>query len=448
MDVMPSMNSSAGVSPAMNLVTATGTGANAGQAAAFGAALSAAEVAVGGQSGVVGPEGGQAPATGAGGAPPAPGDAEALDQAALSAMLGMTGAVEVRRPVLTSLQTHAKSGGAGALVRGGLLGAASAAPLAAAGLAALTGALQGPPGEGGGARAALDALQGAGAQQAFTQQLAQMLATRTGPLPTFGGTANTSTPESVTLGGRGARATDGESADGLDDGDAALELDVDAVEGAETTVALTLSAEAQRVKAEADLAAALGGQRGAHAKLGHMGEGATPGQLFTPTQAPVSTTPAAPLSTYVSTLPALPEGVSESAVLRQIDDGLRMVTEGGRTAAEIRLEPAELGKMHVRLELEGAQARLYVTTEHAGVRDLVAQGLDQLRRDLLAQGLHSVHVEVRQQDQRSGQGRRDERRPDEDGAVVLDDGVAEATPALRSLSGRGGGARGRLDLTA
>ena len=104
--------------------------------------------------------------------------------------------------------------------------------------------------------------------------------------------------------------------------------------------------------------------------------------------------------------------------------------------------------MHVRLELEGTQARLYVTTEHAGVRDLVAQGLDQLRRDLLAQGLHSVHVEVRQQDQRSGQGRRDEHRPDEDGAVLLEDGVAEATPAQRSLSGRSGGARGRLDLTA
>ena len=146
MDVMPSMNLSAGVSPAMNLVTATGTGASAGQAAAFGAALSAAEVAVGGQPGVVGSGGGQAPATGAGGAPPTPSDAEALDQAALSAMLGMTGAIEVRRPVLTGLQTHANSGGAGASLRGGLLGAASAAPLAAAGLAALTDAVQGPPG--------------------------------------------------------------------------------------------------------------------------------------------------------------------------------------------------------------------------------------------------------------------------------------------------------------
>jgi flagellar hook-length control protein FliK len=250
----------------------------------------------------------------------------------------------------------------------------------------------------------------------------------------------------VTIGGRGARTADDESLDSLDDGDAALDLDT--VEGAENTATLMLNAEAQHVKAEADLAAVLSGQRSAHAKLGHMGEGAAPGQLFTPTQAPVTTTPAAPLSTYVSVLPALPEGVSESAVLRQIDDGLRMVTQGGRTAAEIRLEPAELGKMHVRLELEGTQARLYVTTEHAGVRDLVAQGLDQLRRDLLAQGLHSVHVEVRQQDQWSGQGRRDEHRPDEDGAVLLEDGVAEATPAQRSLSGRSGGARGRLDLTA
>jgi len=425
MDVMPSMNLNVGAGPAMT-PSAGGVGpAHASQAAAFGAALSAAEVAAVESA-------------------PVPTDAQSLDQAARSAMLGMTGAIEVRVPQLSALQALQGQGGGG--FKGGLLGSASAAEGAAAGLAAWTQALQGAPSEGGGARAALDALQGAGTQQAFTQQLAQMLAARTGPLPTFGGAANTSTPESVTIGGRGARTADDESLDSLDDGDAALDLDT--VEGAENTATLMLNAEAQHVKAEADLAAVLSGQRSAHAKLGHMGEGAAPGQLFTPTQAPVTMTPAAPLSTYVSVLPALPEGVSESAVLRQIDDGLRMVTQGGRTAAEIRLEPAELGKMHVRLELEGTQARLYVTTEHAGVRDLVAQGLDQLRRDLLAQGLHSVHVEVRQQDQWSGQGRRDEHRPDEDGAVLLEDGVAEATPAQRSLSGRSGGARGRLDLTA
>ena len=427
MDVMPSMNLNVGAGQAMTPTAGGGGPAHASQAAAFGAALSAAEVAAVESA-------------------PAFADAQSLDQAARSAMLGMAGAIEVRVPQLSALQALQGQGGGG--FKGGLLGSASAAEGAAAGLAAWTQALQGAPSEGGGARAALDALQGAGTQQAFTQQLAQMLAARTGPLPTFGGAANTSTPESVTIGGRGARTADGESLDSLDDGDAALELELDTVEGAENTATLTLNAEAQHVKAEADLAAVLSGQRNAHAKLGHMGEGAAPGQLFTPTQAPVTTTPAAPLSTYVSALPALPEGVSESAVLRQIDDGLRMVTQGGRTAAEIRLEPAELGKMHVRLELEGTQARLYVTTEHAGVRDLVAQGLDQLRRDLLAQGLHSVHVEVRQQDQRSGQGRRDEHRPDEDGAVLLEDGVAEATPAQRSLSGRSGGARGRLDLTA
>jgi len=412
MDVMPSMNISAGVSPAMNRTARAGGGLNTPQAGAFGAALN---------------------------------DAEAIEQAELSAMLGMTGAAEVRPPVLGSVQ--APAGQTPQTLRGGLLGAPSAAPVAAAGLAALTEAMQGSPAEGSGARGALDALQGAGTQQMFTQQLAQMLATRTGPLPNLSRITHTSTPESVTLGGHGARETEGEPTDALDD----LDVDADALdagEGGESGALRTLTVEAQRSQAEADVAAALNGQRGAHAKLGHLGEGATPGQLFTPTQAPVSTTPAAPLSTYVSALPMLPEGVSESAVLRQINDGLRMVTEGGRTAAEIRLEPAELGKMHVRLEVEGAQARLYVTTEHAGVRDLVAQGLDQLRRDLLAQGLQSVHVEVRQQDQRSGQGRRDERRPDEDGAVLLDDGVAEAAPALRPLSGRSSGTRGRLDLTA
>jgi flagellar hook-length control protein FliK len=93
-------------------------------------------------------------------------------------------------------------------------------------------------------------------------------------------------------------------------------------------------------------------------------------------------------------IPGLPPGVDAPAVLRQVGDGLRLMTVGSRQSAEIQLSPAELGKVKVRMEIEGQSVRMYVTTENAAVRDLVAQGLDGLRRDLMAQGLQCNHMSV------------------------------------------------------
>jgi flagellar hook-length control protein FliK len=95
-----------------------------------------------------------------------------------------------------------------------------------------------------------------------------------------------------------------------------------------------------------------------------------------------------------------------------------LLTQGNRQTAEIRLDPVELGKVRVRMEIEGKDVRMYVTTENAGVRDVVAAGLDGLRRDLMAQGLQVQHVSVDvQADARSfGQHRHDE-RPEGDAAT-------------------------------
>ena len=90
----------------------------------------------------------------------------------------------------------------------------------------------------------------------------------------------------------------------------------------------------------------------------------------------------------------LPAGVDESSVLRQITDALQLKNLGRKQTAEIQLHPAELGKVNVKLQFEAGVARIFVGTEHAGVADLVANGLEQLRQQLLAQGVQVEHFEV------------------------------------------------------
>ena len=424
MDVMPSMNT--------NAVALGGPGgattalALPADAAAFGAAL---KDAVGGPGG---PDGLSVESKGGLGA-----EVDTLQsklgeaaQGALSAAMGLNGLIEARVPL---------GGPPGVVVLGkGLMGSALVARQAAQGLTGLTAALQGTRTPGTEGQALLGLLDAVGLQDEQTQDLAHLLAERHGPLPRFDGDAGAATEgapvhveDSVALGA------------GLDESQAG-----DAATGPSMAALPTGKGDGQDVDASQvhftpPTPTSSVGSDGLTLPSGAPALGA-PGLG---TSALPTATPATPV-TYASATPLLPPGISEAAVLRQINDGLRLMTDGGRTAAEIRLEPAELGKMSVRLEVEGARVRMFVTTENAGVRDLVAQGLDQLRRDLLAQGLQTVHVEIRQREQGFGQGHRDQRRPDEDGAALLDDGIAETAPAARPSLGRSGGRSGRVDLTA
>lgn len=138
---------------------------------------------------------------------------------------------------------------------------------------------------------------------------------------------------------------------------------------------------------------------------------------------------------------ALPQGVDESSIMRQISDALRLREgrgEGTRTA-EIQLHPAELGRVRVRIQMEAGAARVFVAAEHAAVGDLLGAGLDQLRRDLLAQGVQIAHLEVRSGLAEDGGGRRD--APEHEEAEEREAPAEAPRPTARRP-------RGRIDLEA
>ena len=109
----------------------------------------------------------------------------------------------------------------------------------------------------------------------------------------------------------------------------------------------------------------------------------------------------------------LPEGVDEMTLLRQISDGLK-IRPGQNQTAEIRLRPADLGRVLIQLQMSGDEARVVVTTENAAVGDLLAGGLDQLRRDIVAQGVHVTHMEVRQETGEDSRGNGQEQLVDDE----------------------------------
>ncbi|MEE2755902.1 MAG: flagellar hook-length control protein FliK [Myxococcota bacterium] len=101
----------------------------------------------------------------------------------------------------------------------------------------------------------------------------------------------------------------------------------------------------------------------------------------------------------------LPDGVDDLSILRQISDGLKLKS-GRLQRAQIRLNPEELGTVDIKMQMKGDSVRISVSTEHQSVAEILANNLEQLKREILAQGLHIEHVEVNGQlaDDGTGQG--------------------------------------------
>lgn len=219
--------------------------------------------------------------------------------------------------------------------------------------------------------------------------------------------------------------------------EAALDPDAPADDAPEAE--LTRLLEARR-PADA-LARALGERRPADSvRLGPRPADPEAPRLLGP--APLPTTRITEAAARAGATPtALPEGVDESSILRQISDALRLRDgkPGRPQTADIQLHPAELGRVRIRIQMEAGAARVLVSAEHAAVADLLGAGLDQLRRDLVAHGLQIAHLEVRSDLADERGGRRDapeDEHPDEHEAPAVEPERRARRP------------RGRIDLEA
>ncbi len=86
---------------------------------------------------------------------------------------------------------------------------------------------------------------------------------------------------------------------------------------------------------------------------------------------------------------------TDDANLERVLRVIRMQLARDRSSATIRLDPAELGQLRVKLELSGSHLALDVETERDAARRLLADQLETLRRGLEASGIVLRRVDVR-----------------------------------------------------
>jgi flagellar hook-length control protein FliK len=67
-------------------------------------------------------------------------------------------------------------------------------------------------------------------------------------------------------------------------------------------------------------------------------------------------------------------------------------------AAELRVNPPQLGPVEVRISLEGEQTNVSLIAQHSAVREVMESAIPRLREMLAESGLNSVNIDVSQHD--------------------------------------------------
>ena len=117
-------------------------------------------------------------------------------------------------------------------------------------------------------------------------------------------------------------------------------------------------------------------------------------------------------------------GMSEAVVER-----VMWLSSQNLRSAEIQLDPAELGRLEIRISLNQEQTQISFASPHASVREALEGQMHRLREMFNQQGLGQFDVNVSDQSLARG-----ERQADERGAYGLAGGGAEAEEGLEAES--------------
>jgi flagellar hook-length control protein FliK len=85
-----------------------------------------------------------------------------------------------------------------------------------------------------------------------------------------------------------------------------------------------------------------------------------------------------------------------------LGERILMMFNQGKQEVNIRLDPAELGSMHVKIQMQNDQMQLSVQTQMGQSRDIIEQNLPRLREQLAQQGITLGEANIEQHNSRSG----------------------------------------------
>jgi len=92
---------------------------------------------------------------------------------------------------------------------------------------------------------------------------------------------------------------------------------------------------------------------------------------------------------------------------QQMTQQVSYMVKGGVQQAEIKLNPANLGPMEIKLALQDDQASVQFVTQHAVVRDALDSAIPKLKEMLEQQGLNLSDVDVSTQSEQQGREQND-----------------------------------------
>ncbi|HAS63842.1 MAG TPA: flagellar hook-length control protein FliK, partial [Vibrio sp.] len=89
----------------------------------------------------------------------------------------------------------------------------------------------------------------------------------------------------------------------------------------------------------------------------------------------------------------------------QVSERIQMMLSKNLKNIDIRLDPPELGRMQIRMNMNGDNATVHFTVANQQARDIVEQAMPRLREMLAQQGLQLGDTSVQQQASGQQQGR-------------------------------------------
>ena len=148
-------------------------------------------------------------------------------------------------------------------------------------------------------------------------------------------------------------------------------------------------------------------------------------------------------------VPGQPLSLQQPGLSEAVVDRVMWLSSQNLKSAEIQLDPAELGRMEIRIDMTKEHSQVTFLSPHAGVRDTL-EGQMQRLRDMFAQQGMSMDVNVSDQSAQGRQGEGDAGARDGRGALAAaadaDDEGVQGSMAISG--GRTAQARGLVDYYA
>lgn len=148
-------------------------------------------------------------------------------------------------------------------------------------------------------------------------------------------------------------------------------------------------------------------------------------------------------------VPGQPLNMQQPGLSEAVVDRVMWLSSQNLKSAEIQLDPAELGRMEIRIDMSKEHSQVTFLSPHAGVRDAL-EGQMQRLRDMFAQQGMSMDVNVSDQSAHGRQGEGDAESRDGRGAVagLAGDEDELVQGSMEISGGRAGSPRGLVDYYA